>query len=101
MWPLNRKEFYFSTVFQVQFNAIMSYKNCKEEGNFKLYASTLNSPKYVDEEGCFFIGHILSPGHEFLPKHIIYIDVCFGETQIMFLAQQPKSDKFFLCYLGD
>uniref|UniRef100_K1RKH3 Heat shock 70 kDa protein 12B n=1 Tax=Magallana gigas TaxID=29159 RepID=K1RKH3_MAGGI len=76
-------------------------KNCKEEGNFKLYASTLKYPKYVDEEECFFIGHILSPGHEFLPKHIIYIDVCFGETQIMFLAQQPKSDKFFLCYLGD
>lgn len=76
-------------------------KDCKEEGNFKLYASTLKSPKYVDEEDCFYIGHILSPGHEFLPKHIIYIDVCFGETQIMFLAQQPRSNKFFLCYLGD
>lgn len=76
-------------------------KNCKDEGNFKLYASTLKSPKYVDEEDSFFIGHILSPGHEFLPKHIIFIDVCFGETQIMFIAQQPNSNKMVVRYLGE
>lgn len=76
-------------------------KNCKDEGNFKLFASTLKSPKYVDEEDCFFIGHILSPGHEFLPIDIIYIDVCFGETQIMFIAQQPDSNKMVVRYLGE
>uniref|UniRef100_K1QN76 Heat shock 70 kDa protein 12A n=1 Tax=Magallana gigas TaxID=29159 RepID=K1QN76_MAGGI len=76
-------------------------KNCKEEGNFKLYASTLKSPKYVDEEDCFFIGYILSPGHEFLPIHSIFIKVYFGETQIMFIAHQPRSDKMVACYLGE
>lgn len=75
-------------------------KRCKDEGNLKLYASTSKCPKYVDEEDCFYIGHILSPGHEFVPGEYIYINVFFGDTQIFFLADQPKSEKTALCYLG-
>lgn len=73
---------------------------CKDEGNLKLYASASKWPKYVDEEDCFFIGHILSPGHEFVPEMYIYINVFFGDTQIFFLANQQKSQKTAICYLG-
>lgn len=64
-----------------------------KDGNFRLYSSTLKNPKYIDEEGCFFIGHILSPGHGFLLKESVVIKMCFGETEIEFSAHQPKSQK--------
>lgn len=75
-------------------------KNCKDEGNLKIYASTSKFPKYVDEEECFFIGYILSPGHEFVPEEYIFINVFFGDTQIFFSADQPKSEKTAVYYLG-
>lgn len=64
-----------------------------KEGNFSLYASTSQNPKYVNEDGCFSIGHILSPGHGFLLKEYILIKMCFGETEIEINAHQPKSQK--------
>lgn len=41
----------------------------------------------------FFIGSIISPGHEFVLKNYIYINVFFGDTHIFFLAYQPKTKK--------
>lgn len=75
-------------------------KMCKNEVNLKLYASTSKYPKYVNEEDCFYIGHILSPGHEFVPGEYIDIKVFFGDTQIFLRANQPKSKKMAFCYLG-
>lgn len=63
------------------------------DGNFRLYSSTLKNPKYIDEEGCFLIGKILSPGHGFLLMESVIIKMCFGETEIEFIAHQPKSQK--------
>lgn len=68
-------------------------KKFGSDGNFRLYSSTLKNPKYIDEEGCFFIGYILSPGHGFLLMESVIIKMCFGETEIEFSAHQPKSQK--------
>lgn len=76
-------------------------KCCKDEGNLKLYASKSKSPQYVDEEGCFFIGHILKRGHNFLPEKYIYVSIYFAETEIYFLTYQPASKITAACYLGE
>lgn len=55
---------------------------------------------YVDEEGCFFIGYILTPGHGFLLNEDLFIKMCFGETEIEFNAHQPKSQKTATYYLA-
>lgn len=70
------------------------------KGNFKLFSSTAKDPTYVDEEGCFFIGYILSPGHGFLLKENVLIKMCFGETEIEFTAHQAKSQKTVRYHLG-
>lgn len=69
-------------------------------GNLGLYSSTSNNPKYIDEEGCFYIGCILNPGHGFLLNEEIVIKMCFGETEIEFNAYQPKSQKTARYFLG-
>lgn len=69
-------------------------------GNLGLYSSTSKNPKYIDEEGCFFIGCILNPGHDFLLNEEIVIKMCFGETEIEFNAYQPKSQKTSRYFLG-
>lgn len=71
-----------------------------EEGDLQLYSSTSTNPQYVDEEGCFAIGCILSPGHDFLLYEDIIVKMCFGETEIEFNAYQPKSQKTAKYYLG-
>lgn len=76
-------------------------KSCKDAGNLKLYASTSKCPQYVDEENCFFIGHILPPGHEFIPEKYLYVSIYFAETEIFFLTHQPASQKNAVCYLGE
>lgn len=76
-------------------------KSCKDAGNLKLYASTSKCPQYVDEENCFFIGHILPPGHGFIPEKYLYVSIYFAETEIFFLTHQPASQKNAVCYLGE
>lgn len=71
-----------------------------QDGNLALYSSTSKNPKYTDEEGCFFIGIILKPGHNFLLNEDIVIKMRFGETEIEFNAHQPKSQKTAIYYLG-
>lgn len=71
-----------------------------EKGNFRLFSSTAKDPTYVDEEGCFFIGYILSPGHGFLLKEDVLIKMCFGETEIEFTALQAKSQSTARYHLG-
>jgi hypothetical protein len=69
-------------------------------GNLSLYCSPSKNPKYTDEEGCCFIGHILSRGHQFLPNEDISIKMRFGETEIKFKAYQRKSRLHATYYLS-
>lgn len=70
-----------------------------EKGNLGLYTSTSKNPTPVDEEGCFLIGNIISPGHGFLLNQQILVKMCFGETEIEFNACQPKRQKTSIHYL--
>lgn len=71
-----------------------------EKGNLNLYASVSKNPQYVTDKGCFFIGCILSSGHNFLLNESVFIKMRFGETEIEFNAYQPKSKKSAVYYLG-
>lgn len=71
-----------------------------KKGNFRLFSSTSKNPTYVDEKGCFFIGYILLPGHDFLVKEDVVVKMCFGATEIEFSAHQPKSQKTAKYHLG-
>lgn len=53
-------------------------------GNLGLYFSILINLKYIDEEGCFFIGCILNFGYDFFLNEEIVIKMCFGEIEIEF-----------------
>lgn len=75
-------------------------KGYVKSGSLRLYSTLSKNPKYVDEEGCFFIGCILSPDHDFILNEDIHIKMCFGETEIEFNAFQPKSQKMARYYLG-
>jgi hypothetical protein len=79
-----------------------SYTMCHSgsEGDISLYSSTSRNPKYIDEEGCCFIGYILSPGHKFLPNETVQVKMRFGETQIEFKAHQAKSHLTVSYHLG-
>lgn len=70
------------------------------KGNFKLYASSSKNVEHVDDNGCFFIGYILSPGHKFILKESIIVKMRFGETEIEFNAHQPKSQQTSVYHLG-
>lgn len=70
------------------------------KGNFKLYASSSKNVEQVDDNGCFCIGYILSPGHKFILKESIIVKIRFGETEIEFNAHQPKSQQTSLYHLG-
>lgn len=59
-------------------------------GNLGLYSSTSKNPKYIDEEGCFFIGCILNPGHDFLLNEEIVIKMCFGRQKSNSMHINPK-----------
>lgn len=75
-------------------------EDLQKNGSMPLYTSTSKDPKYVDEEGCSFVGYILSPGHNFLLKEDIEVMMCFGETEIKVHAHQPRSGKTAVYYLG-
>lgn len=70
------------------------------KGNFKLYASSSKNVEHVDDNGCFCIGYILSPGHKFILKESIIVKMRFGETEIEFNAHQPKSQQTSVYHLG-
>lgn len=70
------------------------------KGNFKLYASSSKNVEQVDDNGCFCIGYILSPGHKFILKESIIVKMRFGETEIEFNAHQPKSQQTSVYHLG-
>ncbi|XP_056001684.1 heat shock 70 kDa protein 12A-like [Ostrea edulis] len=70
------------------------------KGNLSLYSSTSENPKYIDEDGCSFIGYILPPGHKFLINEDTTVNMCFGETEIEFKAHQPKSQLTATYHLG-
>lgn len=77
----------------------MLHKKVKH-GDMKLYTSTEKNPKYVNENGCSFVGRILPPGHNFLLNETIHVMMRFGETEIEFKAHQPISNKTMVYYLG-
>lgn len=74
--------------------------NYGRKGNFKLYASSSKNVEHVDDNGCFCIGYILSPGHKFILKESIIVKMRFGETEIEFNAHQPKSQQTSVYHLG-
>ena len=95
---LNKTEKYYALVFSAnisiddpitvgEYRKAEQYKLTKigHEGSIELYTSVSSDPKYVDEEGCSFVGHILSAGHNF-------------KTQVE--AHQPKSNTVASYYLG-
>lgn len=71
-----------------------------KEGDIELYSSTTENPKYIDELGCSYIGCLLPKGHSFVLNEDIYVEMCFGETEIEFVAYQPKSKEKAVYYLG-
>ena len=75
-------------------------RNLGRNGNFDLYTSVSDDPKYVDEKGCSFVGHILSAGHGFLLNETVNVMMRFGETEVEIKAHQPKSNKTAIYYLG-
>ena len=70
------------------------------DGNLKLYTSTNENTKYVDEKGCSFVGYILPKGHGFLLKETINVMLSFGETQVKIKVHQPKSNQTQSYHLG-
>ncbi|XP_056000508.1 heat shock 70 kDa protein 12A-like [Ostrea edulis] len=88
------------TVGEYQKKREYTLHGARSKGNLPLYSSTSKNPKYVDEDGCSFIGKILSPGHEFLLHEGVTVKMCFGETEIEFKVHQPKSQLTTSYYLG-
>ena len=70
------------------------------EGDIELYTSESSDPKYVDEIGCYFVGNILSAGHDFVVNEIVEVKMRFGETEVEIEAHQPNSMKTVTYYLG-
>lgn len=88
------------TVGEYQKEKYYTLQKYGEKGDIILFSSTSINPTYVDEEGCFFIGYVLSLNHKFLLNEDIIVKMCFGETEIEFNAHQPKSQKTAKYYLG-
>lgn len=61
-----------------------------KEGDIELYSSTTENPKYIDELGCSYIGCLFPKGHSFLLNEDIYVEMCFGETEIEFVISAKK-----------
>lgn len=88
------------TVGQYQRKQKFYIEKFHKEGDIELYSSTTENPKYIDELGCSYIGCLLPKGHSFLLNEDIYVEMCFGETEIEFVAYQPKSKEKAVYYLG-
>jgi hypothetical protein len=76
------------TVGENQHEMMGSFDSEDEKGDLSLYCSTSKNPKYIDDDGCSFIGNILSVGDMFIPKENINVQMRFGETEIEINAQQ-------------